>query len=78
MDKSGVIEIKTNETIQLDYLTIQKMVFLFNSLEEGWTIRKNKKTYIFTKPHNKSKEVMLDTYLSKFLEKNFNINNIIN
>ena len=54
------------------------MAFIFNSLEDGWTIRKNRDSYIFTKPHNKSKEILMDSYLKKFLESNFNIDNLIN
>jgi hypothetical protein len=36
------IHINTDEKIQIDYLTLQKMAFLFNALEDGWQIKKNK------------------------------------
>ena len=36
------IHINTDEKIQIDYLTLQKMAFLFNALEDGWQIRKSK------------------------------------
>tara|TARA_Y100000816_G_C25864319_1_gene451238 strand:+ start:252 stop:473 length:222 start_codon:yes stop_codon:yes gene_type:complete len=64
--------------IKLDAVLFQKMAFIFNSLEDGWTIRKKKDSYIFTKPHNKSKEIIVDTYLKTFLEKNFKLDNLIN
>lgn len=72
------ISIDNNKKIKLDSILVQKMAFIFNSLEDGWTIRKNKDSYIFTKPHNKSKEIFMDSYLKKFLESNFNIDNLIN
>ena len=68
------IHINTDEKIQIDYLTLQKMAFLFNALEDGWQIRKSKEKYIFTKKHEGKKEVFLDSYLKRFVEENFNIN----
>ena len=70
------IHINTDEKIQIDYLTLQKMVFLFNALEDGWQIKKNKEKYIFTKRHENKKEIFSDNYLTRFIEKNFNINNL--
>ena len=68
----------SDKIIKLDSILVQKMAFIFNSLEDGWTIRKTGDSYIFTKPHNKSKEILMDSYLKKFLKSNFNINNLIN
>tara|TARA_B100001059_G_C17539715_1_gene429769 strand:- start:430 stop:642 length:213 start_codon:yes stop_codon:yes gene_type:complete len=68
----------SDKIIKLDSILVQKMAFIFNSLEDGWTIRKKDDSYIFTKPHNKSKEILMDSYLKKFLKSNFNINNLIN
>jgi hypothetical protein len=72
------IHINTGENIQINYLTLQKMAFLFNALEDGWQIRKNEEKYIFTKKHEGKKEVFLDSYLKRFIEENFDINKIIN
>ena len=68
----------SDKIIKLDSILVQKMAFIFNSLEDGWAIRKKDDSYIFTKPHNKSKEILMDSYLKKFLKSNFNINNLIN
>jgi hypothetical protein len=65
----------TNKNI--DYLMLQKMAFLYNALEEGWTIKKDKDKYIFKKNHEGKKEVFLDSYLKQFLTRNFDINTII-
>jgi len=48
----------------------QKMVFLYNTLNNGWTIRKYKDAYIFTKKHENRKEVFQTDYLDKFIETN--------
>jgi hypothetical protein len=50
--------------------TLQKMRFLYNTLENGWTIRKYKDAYIFTKKHENRKEVFQTDYLEKFIETN--------
>ena len=72
MDKN--IHINTNENVNIDYITLQKMAFLFNALENVWTIRKNKDKYIFIKKHEGEKEIMLDSYLRRFIKDNFDIN----
>lgn len=74
MDKN--ISIKTSEKLSIDYITLQKMAFLYNTLERGWTIKKNNDKYIFTKKHEGEKEIMLDSYLRRFVEENFDINNL--
>jgi len=71
------ININTEENIQINCLTLQKMAFLFNALEDGWQIRKSEQKYIFTKKHEGKKEVFLDSYLKRFIEDNFDINKII-
>lgn len=74
MDKN--ISIKTSEKLSIDYITLQKMAFLYNTLERGWTIKKNNDKYIFTKKHEGEKEIMLDSYLRRFVEENFDINKL--
>ena len=62
----------------LDSVKLQKMVFLYNALENGWTIKKKKDLYIFTKNHEGKKEVYLDDYLKRFMKENFSIKNLLN
>lgn len=54
--------------IPLDRITFQKMVLLFNTLEDGWTVRKRGTVYIFTKQHEGKREVFEESYLQRFLE----------
>jgi hypothetical protein len=65
-----------NNDIKMDVVTFQKMYFLYNSLEHGWTVKKNKNSYVFTKPHDGKKEVLEESYLLKFMKLNLNLKNI--
>ena len=65
-------------TLKVDAIKLHKMAFLYNALEEGWKINKKNDVYVFTKNHEGKKEVFLDNYLKQFLEKNFDIDKIIN
>jgi len=49
---------------------LTKLIFLNNSLDDGWTIQKIGKKYILTKKHHKKKEYFEDDFLDKFIEKN--------
>lgn len=65
-----------NENIDIKKFKI--MIFLFNALENGWTIKKNgNNSYIFNKKHNGQKEVFNNNYLATFIEENSNIKKII-
>ena len=50
------------------------MSFLYNALENGWKVKKKGKSYVFTKNHEGKKEVLLDSYLKRFMMRNFDIN----
>ena len=65
------IYINQDKNISINYLTFQKMKFLYNALEDGWEIKKNEDKYIFVKKHEGKKEVFSDNYLRLFIEKNF-------
>ena len=71
------IAISTDKNINIDAIVLQKMAFLFNALENGWTVKKKADLYIFTKNHEGKKEVYLDTYLKRFMKENFDINNLL-
>ena len=61
------------EDLNLDFIKIQKMAFIYNAIESGWSVKKNEDKYIFTKKHEDKKEVYLESYLKKFIENNMNI-----
>ena len=66
-----------NENIKIDVIKFQKMLLLFNSIEQGWSVKKRNDSYVFTKNHEGKKEVLEDTYLMKFMKTNLDLNKII-
>jgi hypothetical protein len=50
------------------------MNFIYNALNDGWTVVKKEDKYIFKKKHEGDKELYLDTFLDKFICKNIKIN----
>ena len=55
---------------KIDYIKLQKMTFIYNAIQKGWSIRKIGRKYIFTKKHNNKKEYLYDSYLKEFIESN--------
>lgn len=68
---------KKNETINIDNIKFQKMVLIYNAIEEGWTIKKRDNKYYFIKKHEEKKEFMNDNYLIKFIETTSDITNLL-
>jgi hypothetical protein len=63
--------------LEIDQIKFKKMVFLYNALDNGWSIKKKLNSYIFTKNHEGKKEIFDESYLSIFMKDNSNINNIL-
>ena len=67
-----------NDTIfSVDRVSFQKMLFLYNAVNDGWTIRKKNESYIFKKDHEGKKEIFLDTYLTNFMKNNLDISKLL-
>jgi len=70
------VEIKINNSlensnnIKIDYIKFKKMLLIYNALEEGWTIKKRNDSFIFEKKHEGKKEILLDSYLERFMKSN--------
>ena len=55
---SNIIELNLHNQIEnLDVKTKNKMIFLFNALEDGWSVKKRNDSYIFAKKHLGKEEV---------------------
>ncbi len=65
-----------NEDLKMDAIKFQKMLLLYNSIEQGWSVKKKGDTYVFSKNHEGKKEVLEDTYLLKFMNSNLDLNKI--
>ena len=61
----------------IDKIKFHKMMFLYNAINEGWTIKKRSNSYYFTKNHEGKKEIFSDIYLSTFMKDHFDINKIL-
>jgi hypothetical protein len=63
------------ESIQFSKPQFQKMVFIMNALDQGWTIKKKDESYIFTKKHENRKEIFQENYLDEFIKSNAQLTN---
>jgi len=63
--------------LQIPNIKFQKMVLLYNAMEDGWTIQKKQESYIFSKKHEGKKEVLLDSYITQFLQSNMDISKLL-
>jgi len=72
------IEIKIEDKqLEIDKIKFQKMIFLFNALDKGWSIKKRQDSYIFTKNHEGKKEIFDESFLATFMKDNTDINKIL-
>lgn len=62
-----LLNIDLPKNIQMDRKKFQKMLFLTNALEDGWTIKKSQDSYIFTKKHENKREIFQENYLENFI-----------
>ena len=75
--KINLDSIKDLDNIKIDAIQFQKMMLLYNSIESGWSVKKRNDSYVFTKNHEGKKEVLEDSYLTKFMRTNLDISKII-
>jgi hypothetical protein len=72
------IEINLEDNnLSIDKMKFKKMLFVYNALEEGWTIKKKQESFIFTKNHEGKEEVFLESYLVGFMQSNFDLNKLL-
>ena len=62
------------DVIHLDRKYFQKMKFIMNAVDGGWTVRKMEDNYIFTQKHDGRREVFSDDYLERFIAENMDAN----
>ena len=68
--------INLEDNCKINTIQFQKMLLLFNAIEEGWTVKRRNESYVFTKNHENKKEVLQDSYLLKFMKTNLDLNKI--
>lgn len=55
------------DSMAMDRRRFRKMLFLSNAVEDGWSVRKRDRSYIFSKKHKGRREVFADAYLDDFV-----------
>jgi hypothetical protein len=75
MDMNIVLE--NGNKISIENIKFQKMVFIYNAVNNGWSVKKENDLYIFKKRHERKKEFFKDDFLSSFMGKNFNIETLL-
>ena len=65
------INIKLDNETKVDSMKFQKMLFLYNAINDGWTVKKSKDSYIFSKNHEGKREVFSEDFLLTFMKDNF-------
>ena len=61
----------------VDKIEIQKMIFIMNALDDGWSVKKSQDKYIFSKKHENKVEVFQDEYLATFILQNMKLSKTI-
>jgi hypothetical protein len=74
---SNNLQNPNNCDIKMNNIKFQKMLFLFNAINDGWTIKKRNDSYIFNKKHEGKKEIFREDYLLSFMKDNFDINSLL-
>lgn len=77
MDFKLCLDSYLESDIKVDTIKFQKMLLIYNSLEEGWCIKKRNGAYVFTKNHENKKEILDDSYLMKFMKTNLDLTKLI-
>jgi|UniRef100_A0A6C0JK90 hypothetical protein len=62
------------DNIKLEKSHFRKLLFIANALDRGWSVKKSKDSYIFTKKHENRREIFQENYLEDFLISNFSSN----
>ena len=66
-----------NKNYKIDPMKFQKMLFIYNAIEDGWTLKKKNDCYIFSKKTNNKREVIKDEYLANFMKTNLELRDFI-
>jgi len=64
------LNIHLDKNIKIENHVLQKMILLYNALEEGWAVKKQNDSYVFTKKHENKKEVVHEDFLYRFMKTN--------
>ena len=63
----------TTKHFKMERKAFIKMNFIYNAIEDGWTVKKRDKTFIFQKKHEGKQQVFEPDYLETFIETNMKL-----
>jgi len=75
-DIAKKITLEQPNEIKIEKAQFQKMMFLMNALEKGWSVKKQQDKYIFTKKHENKREIFEENYLERFIVSNSTDNSL--
>ena len=61
----------------IDNVTFQKMMFIYNAINDDWSVAKKNTSYTFIKNHNGKSEVFDEDYLATFVVSNLDMNKLL-
>jgi hypothetical protein len=71
------IYIDVSNSKEIDSMTMKKMAFFYNAIQDGWSIKRTKgDKYVFTKNHEGRKEVFDGSYLTEFIKSNMDMDKL--
>ena len=68
------IHVPLVNNMKIDKKLFTKMGFIYNAIEDGWTVHKRHDKYVFTHAHDKRREVLSEDYLTTFIKSNLLLN----
>ena len=63
----------SDKNIEIPQKLFQRILFIANAVEHGWTVKKLQDSYVFYKKHENKKEIFQADYLEKFIESNLSL-----
>ena len=63
--------------VNVDLISYQRMKFILNAIDTGWSVKKVDENYIFSKKPEGKREVFMADYLEKFIDQNMKLDNIM-
>ena len=69
------VERSENATKQfkMERKTFIKMNFIYNAIQDGWTVKKRDGTFVFQKKHEGKQQIFEPDYLETFIETNMKL-----
>lgn len=58
------------DDVTITKIELQKMLFFYTSIQNGWSIKKKGETYIFRKKHEGKQQIYDSNYLTTFIKQN--------